>query len=420
VLLQALRDTLDLLASNVFASAFGNSTNQDDYRWGRLHRLVFAHVLGGTRSIPPAAGFTDLDVGLPGLARDGAWGAINLTDVASLRAKRPEDFVRGYTAVVRWIAEPTPVAGDEDGLRAISSLRGGASEHVESPFYANRLARWLTGDYDDVLVTPAQIAPLPAENASAVAATSSQRRCVEEMNKRGAAVGEAQGQEAARCLERAAAGKLDDPQTCLTADAKGKVAKARDKANAGQASKCPERPVFAYAGADAAADAGAEAALALAQDLFGADLNAAVIAKKNDPVGAACQAELLKRAQKAVESIWTETRKTKKAAFAGKKRLAPANSATAVQEALATVFAPNAAVKKALRKITSAAKKKCRGSADLAAAVPGRCAGADVANVAGCVRGRVLCRACRSVNAMDALALPCDALDDGQVDAGCG
>jgi hypothetical protein len=291
---------------------------------------------------------------------------------------------------------------------------------VESPFYANRLARWLTGDYDDVLVTPAQIAPLPAENASAVAATSSQQRCVEEMNKRGAAVGKVQGREDTGCLKQAAAGKQDDPQACLTADADGKVAKARDKADAGQASKCTERPVFAYAGADAAADAGAEAALALAQDLFGADLNAAVIAKENDPVGAACQAEFLKRAQKAVERIWTETRKTKKAAMAGKKGVAPANSGTAVQEALVAVFMPNAQVEQALGKITSGATRKCDGVADLAAAVPGRCAGADVASVAGCVRARVLCRACRSVNAMDALALPCDALDDGQVDAGCG
>jgi len=58
-----------------------------------------------------------------------------------------------------------------------------------------------------------------------------------------------------------------------------------------------------------------------------------------------------------VERIWTETWKTKKAALAGKKGVAPANSGTAVQEALAAVFAPNPEVEQALGKITSGATK---------------------------------------------------------------
>jgi hypothetical protein len=37
-----------------------------------------------------------------------------------------------------------------------------------------------------------------------------------------------------------------------------------------------------------------------------------------------------------------------------------------------------------------------------------------------CARERVLCRGCCSVGAMDALALPCDDLDDGEVDDSCG
>ena len=34
-------DALDRLAGPAFAAAFKGSTNQDDYRWGRLHRIVF-------------------------------------------------------------------------------------------------------------------------------------------------------------------------------------------------------------------------------------------------------------------------------------------------------------------------------------------------------------------------------------------
>jgi hypothetical protein len=230
-------------------------------------------------------------------------------------------------------------------------------------------------------------------------------------------VGTVQGQEATGCLQRAAAGKQADPQACLTADAKGKVAKARAKASARETMKCAQRPMFAYAGAHAAGDAGAGAALALVEDLFGADLNGIVIAKGKDKVGAACQAEFLKRAQRALATIWKETGTAKKLALAGKHG---AKGGTAVQTALAAVFAPNARVEKALKKVQRGATQKCGGVADLAAAVPGRCAGADVANVAGCLRARVLCRACRAVNGMDASVLPCDALDDGQVDESCG
>ncbi len=45
-LLQALRGALNALAGNAFARAFGNSSNQDDYRWGKLSRVSLAHPFG--------------------------------------------------------------------------------------------------------------------------------------------------------------------------------------------------------------------------------------------------------------------------------------------------------------------------------------------------------------------------------------
>ena len=76
-------------------------------------------------------------------------------------------------------------------------------------------------------------------------------------------------------------------------------------------------------------------------------------------------------------------------------------------------------MEKALGKIESGGAKKCGGVSDPASAAPGACADADVAEVTGCRRERALCRACRSVNAMEALALPCDSLDDGDVNDSC-
>ena len=50
--LGALKSALDLAASPAFAPAFGGSTALADYRWGRLHRITFSHLLGPAFSLP--------------------------------------------------------------------------------------------------------------------------------------------------------------------------------------------------------------------------------------------------------------------------------------------------------------------------------------------------------------------------------
>jgi hypothetical protein len=53
ILLESLRNGLDLAASATFAPAFGGSTDLNTYRWGKLHRVVLAHPLGGQLNIRP-------------------------------------------------------------------------------------------------------------------------------------------------------------------------------------------------------------------------------------------------------------------------------------------------------------------------------------------------------------------------------
>jgi penicillin amidase len=62
LLLRSLVRTLDLLAGDAFAPAFQRSTRQEDYRWGRLHRGILTHTLGGAFTVPPAFG----ESGIPG------------------------------------------------------------------------------------------------------------------------------------------------------------------------------------------------------------------------------------------------------------------------------------------------------------------------------------------------------------------
>ena len=72
LVLKSLGDALDLAAGDDFAPAFGNSTNQSDYRWGKLHRITFTSPLGAPFTIPSQGNrFTSPLPGLPGLPVDG-------------------------------------------------------------------------------------------------------------------------------------------------------------------------------------------------------------------------------------------------------------------------------------------------------------------------------------------------------------
>src|SRR6185369_7509227 len=77
ILLRSLAEALDALAGDEYASAFDHSTDQLDYRWGRLHRIVFRHPLGAPFDVPSAGGFRDLAPDLPGVARAGGYGTVD-------------------------------------------------------------------------------------------------------------------------------------------------------------------------------------------------------------------------------------------------------------------------------------------------------------------------------------------------------
>jgi penicillin amidase len=151
ILLQSLRDALDLLAGPSFAAAFGGSTDQDDYRWGRLHRIVFDHPLGGPFNVPAAGGFANLAPGLPGVARSGGWEAVDAS-AHDTRADAANDFMFGSGPARRFVGELT-----SDGPDAVEVLPGGNSGQLGDPRYANQLGRWLTNRYHPLRVAPASV-----------------------------------------------------------------------------------------------------------------------------------------------------------------------------------------------------------------------------------------------------------------------
>ena len=141
VTLTALRDGLDRLSGDAFAAAFGGSDDQQDYRWGRLHRIVFDHPLGAPYDQPGVDGpllpsFDDL----PGFAVDGGFGAVDASS-HSVRADNAQSFMFGSGPVRRYVGQP----GDQPGsIAAQTILPGGSSGVLGSPWYSNLMTRYLT------------------------------------------------------------------------------------------------------------------------------------------------------------------------------------------------------------------------------------------------------------------------------------
>ncbi len=151
IILDSLSRAIALLRSDAFAPAFGKSANLADYRWGKLHRITFAHPLGGPFSVPPGNGaFPAPLAGLPGIPRSGGIGT---PDVGNhpVRASTVNGFMFGSGPSRRYVGEVST-----SGIHAETSLPGGVSALPTSPYYVNLLPIWLTnGTY------PAELAGGP-------------------------------------------------------------------------------------------------------------------------------------------------------------------------------------------------------------------------------------------------------------------
>src|SRR5688572_31951434 len=148
IALRSLAGALDVLAGANYAPAFKRSTNQDDYRWGRLHRITLPHPIGGPFSIPPAFGAFPGPFGpdLPGLPVDGGLFTIDLANNQILNDSAPDALnafvVRGIP-VQRYVSR---VRLFGLGFDAETSLPGGQSAIPGSPFYIILLEPYLTNE----------------------------------------------------------------------------------------------------------------------------------------------------------------------------------------------------------------------------------------------------------------------------------
>jgi penicillin amidase len=157
ILLKSMQDALNLLASEGFSAAFGRSTNQNDYLWGKLHRIVFDHPLGGPFDLPGQGlyGFTNFSSALPGIPRSGGFEAVDASSHNS-RANSVNGFMFTSGPARRFLGDMSnPIA-------AQMILPGGQRAVLGDPLYASQLGRWLTNNYKPLNVTVASAIASPA------------------------------------------------------------------------------------------------------------------------------------------------------------------------------------------------------------------------------------------------------------------
>ena len=125
-----------------FAPVFANSTDQMDYRWGKLHRIVVRaparrlfSIAAGRWRVPAAARAT-----VPGFPTDGGFGAVDASN-HDVRAQSCNEL-----HVHERPGEPLRRRSGRHRVRAESVWPGGTSGVLGSPFYVNLLPLWLTND----------------------------------------------------------------------------------------------------------------------------------------------------------------------------------------------------------------------------------------------------------------------------------
>jgi penicillin amidase len=142
VILASLKQALDLLASDVFAPAFANSTDISTYRWGKLHRIEFSHVLGASLSVPNGLfGLSTID-GLQGIPRSGGYQVLDASG-HNVRANSLNGFMFDAGPARRFVGHMTP-----DGPEMDQVIPGGQSGVITSgSLYVNQLFAWLVNSY---------------------------------------------------------------------------------------------------------------------------------------------------------------------------------------------------------------------------------------------------------------------------------
>jgi cysteine-rich repeat protein len=251
-----------------------------------------------------------------------------------------------------------------------------------------------------------------------------ERRCIAVVNRGVARVARAQGRVDARCFADWAAGRVErlgpapaTLESCMEADPRGKVARARERLAEQAQKRClPEQPPQLALGADllAGSPAAVGRATEVLSDLFGSP-NA--LTPSDDAMVTLCQRKVTKRASRLFDAFWKTIVRAKKQKLKG-RGTDPATTDAELAQFIEDALVASPALARASDRLAAAVEGSCSDAGDLSAVFPA--CGDDAAGLTACVDRAARCRACLLLGQADPLlSLDCDWLDDGEIDASC-
>lgn len=269
------------------------------------------------------------------------------------------------------------------------------------------------------LVSTLAAAALLIAAAAPVAAqpqSPDQQKCLNALNKDGAAVAKAQGLENVGCIKAGGLGKLvGTAQACLTADSKNKVGKKKAKTGSDLTKFCggAAEPDYGFTSALTVNTAAGDAEVDLVAEVFGADLDAGLASCSSNKSDCLCQ----QRAAKAIEGVMAakfgEFVKCKKASLKAPTSESVGDIVDCVSNAgkAGSVAADSKGkIDKKLGVLASTLTKFCGDEGD---ALPGDCSGETASALVACLDARIECQVCLAIKGMDDLDdLDCDLFDD--------
>lgn len=237
-----------------------------------------------------------------------------------------------------------------------------------------------------------------------------QQKCINALNKGMAKVAGAQLKAVSKCTADFAKGKNMDAPACYNASTK--VDGAQSKNCTAETTKCTTPPDFGSSGCNSVNGVSEYNGSRFADDLFGeVDPNAGITLCAGDKPGCKCQARITKA------SIKLYSVSIKSYNKCAKKRLKdpPAVMVLDLHPCVPPYLDPDTF--KAELKLDDIVNNKCVGVVTPFAA--GECSSLTGASLAECIRDRVRCRVCLTIEASDNLGIDCDDFDNGSVDLSC-
>ncbi len=239
------------------------------------------------------------------------------------------------------------------------------------------------------------------------------QKCINELNKGFARVAREQGKAIFKCIKDGSKGRLGGQtiEQCTTADNDGKVAKAQAKTLTKETLKCSGvTPDFGSTSGANVNQVAMVKELSLIHEVFGADLNSAIISVSSDKDAAKCQMKVFKAVNRCQDTQLREFNKCKKDGLKGKAGPPgadlPFDDTTDLEQCMS--YDPKSKIGKFCGgKLGNAIRGSCTENLDV---FPGCGSQPNSAELRNCLDCIVTAQVCMALNAADGLAQDCELL----------